>query len=236
MEWKIVVEQKSIPASKMAMCICDMWDQHWSRGATERVGQLAPKINQLINRARDLGIQIIHAPSETLSFYENSPARNRMRFQNKNEMKKVVKQFKSFKSRSYPLPIDDSDGGSDTPHLDKYRANTMVWRRQIPDIIIDESCDGISDSGPEIYSFLKDRGNEYYFLMGVHTNMCVLNRTFGIKAMRHTDLHVGFIRDLTDAMYNPAKRPYVSHEEGTRLVCDYIEKFYCPTLLSSNFV
>lgn len=24
--------------------------------------------------------------------------------------------------------------------------------------------------------------------------------------------------------------PYVSHEEGTRLVVEYIEKFWCPTI------
>ncbi len=41
-------------------------------------------------------------------------------------------------------------------------------------------------------------------------------------------------RDLTDAMYNPYRPPYVSHEEGTRLIIEYIEKFWCPTMLSSD--
>ena len=40
------------------------------------------------------------------------------------------------------------------------------------------------------------------------------------------------IRALTDAMYNPAMPPYVSHEEGTNLVVGYIEKFWCPTMTS----
>jgi hypothetical protein len=40
---------------------------------------------------------------------------------------------------------------------------------------------------------------------------------------------IALIRDLTDALYNPARPPYVSHEEGTRLVVEYIEKFWCPT-------
>jgi hypothetical protein len=42
------------------------------------------------------------------------------------------------------------------------------------------------------------------------------------------------VRDLTDAMYNPGKRPYVSHGEGTALVVGYIEKFYCPTIDSAQ--
>jgi hypothetical protein len=32
-------------------------------------------------------------------------------------------------------------------------------------------------------------------------------------------------------MYNPEMPPYVSHEEGTRLVIEYIEKFWCLTSL-----
>ena len=70
--------------------------------------------------------------------------------------------------------------------------------------------------------------------MGVHTNMCVLNRSFGIKAMTRRGVDVMLCRDLTDAMYDPAKPPYVSHDEGTRLVVEYIEKFWCPTITSED--
>jgi hypothetical protein len=36
--------------------------------------------------------------------------------------------------------------------------------------------------------------------------------------------------DYTDAMYNPKMPPYVSHDEGTRLVVSHIQKYYCPTV------
>jgi len=49
-------------------------------------------------------------------------------------------------------------------------------------------------------------------------------------------VNIMLCRDLTDAMYNPAKPPYVSHEEGTRLIIEYIEKFWCPTVESGNLV
>jgi hypothetical protein len=35
-------------------------------------------------------------------------------------------------------------------------------------------------------------------------------------------------------MYNPGMPPYVSHDEGTALVVEYIEKFYSPTIDSSQ--
>jgi hypothetical protein len=60
--------------------------------------------------------------------------------------------------------------------------------------------------------------------------MCILNRSFGIKNMLRRGYKTLLVRDLTDAMYNPERAPYVSHEEGTALVVGYIEKFYCPTI------
>ena len=232
--WNDIIIQETIPTDKIAICICDMWDQHWSTGATERVAQLAVKINEVVNAARSKGIQIIHAPSETLDFYENSPARKRLLISDQKELKKLRKWFLSFKFPKKKLPIDHSGGGSDTPQVDRYKPNTLVWKRQIATIEIDETVDGISDSGAEIYKFLKAKGIEYYFIMGVHTNMCVLGRSFGIKQMSKAGFKVALVRDLTDAMYNPAQIPYVSHEAGTALVCDYIEKFYCPSMFSKN--
>src|ERR1035438_7909679 len=66
--------------------------------------------------------------------------------------------------------------------------------------------------------------------MGVHTNMCVLNRPFAIKRMTALGIRCILVRDLTDAMYNPEDPPHVSHDAGTQLVIEYIEKFWweCP--------
>jgi len=44
------------------------------------------------------------------------------------------------------------------------------------------------------------------------------------------------VRDLTDAMYNPRRPPYVSHEKGTELVVEYIEKYWCPSILSDDLL
>ena len=128
------------------------------------------------------------------------------------------------------LPIDDSDGGSDTGEKPWHKA----WTRQHPAIIIDEERDMVSDDGREIYSCLRACGTRFLVVMGVHTNMCVLNRSFGIKQMVRWGVPVALVRDLTDTMYNPAMPPYVSHAEGTRLVVEYIEKFWCPTILSAD--
>jgi hypothetical protein len=42
------------------------------------------------------------------------------------------------------------------------------------------------------------------------------------------------LRDLTDAMYDPQDAPHVSHQQGTELVVEYIEKYWSPTALSEE--
>jgi hypothetical protein len=73
-------------------------------------------------------------------------------------------------------------------------------------------------------------------IMGVHTNMCVLGRTFAIRQMTRWDVRCVLVRDLTDTMYNPRMRPFVSHDEGTELVIQHVEKYLCPTLTSQDLL
>jgi nicotinamidase-related amidase len=223
-QWMEMINPKSLSADKICLLICDMWDQHWSRGAAERVNEMAPQMNAVVSAARRQGCHVIHAPSETLSFYENHPARQRMK------TVPSVKPLHPTRHPNPPLPIDDRDGGSDTGEKPWYRA----WTRQHPAIEIDTQRDVISDDGLEIYSYLQQQKFDFVLILGVHTNMCVLNRSFGIKQLVRWKVPVALVRDLTDTMYNPARSPYVSHVEGTRLVVEYIEKFWCPTVLSQD--
>jgi hypothetical protein len=135
--------------------------------------------------------------------------------------------------RDYPQPVDSSDGGSDT--VDVNPPGTHVWTRQTGKIIIDQSRDLISgDEGDRLYANIVSRGIKFLIYAGVHTNMCILNRSFGIKNMLRRGFRTALVRDLTDAMYNPGMPPYVSHGEGTALIVEYIEKFYSPTIDSSQ--
>jgi len=130
------------------------------------------------------------------------------------------------------LPIDDSDGGCDCePQCAQYGA----WTAQHPAIEINDE-DAISDNGREIYNLLAQYGIENVIILGVHTNMCVLGRPFGIRQMARLNRNPVLVRDLTDAMYNPRKAPKVSHAEGTELVVQHVEKYWCPTVLSADLL
>ncbi|HCP13999.1 MAG TPA: protein-signal peptide and transmembrane prediction, partial [Planctomycetaceae bacterium] len=55
--------------------VCDMWDNHWCRPSAERVAELAPQMNEVLQAARARGLLIIHCPSDTLDFYKDTPQR-----------------------------------------------------------------------------------------------------------------------------------------------------------------
>jgi type 1 glutamine amidotransferase len=73
-------------------------------------------------------------------------------------------------------------------------------------------------------------------VMGVHTNMCVLGRPFSIRQMVYQGKNVLLMRDMTDSMYNSRKPPRVSHVRGTEMVIEHIEKYWCPTITSSDIL
>jgi hypothetical protein len=64
--------------AETAIIVCDMWDDHHCKIAAQRVSVLAPRMNQVLTAARDRGVMIIHAPSETMSVYAGTPYRARM--------------------------------------------------------------------------------------------------------------------------------------------------------------
>ena len=101
---------------------------------------------------------------------------------------------------------------------------------------IDQDKDIISDSGVEIWNVLEQRGIQNVILAGVHLNMCVSGRPFGLRQMAQNGKHVVLMRDMTDTMYNPMMEPHVSHFEGTALFVQHVEKYICPTMTSDQLI
>lgn len=230
--WRLTGQELQWDASKTAIVICDMWNEHWCKGATERVAEMAPRMNEVIKAARAKGVFIIHAPSDTMDFYKDTPQRKRA--QNAPAAKPPV-ELKRWcnldPAKEAPLPIDDSDGGCDELPQCKHGS---PWRRQIATIEVADQ-DAITDSA-EAYNLLQERGIENVIVMGVHANICVLGRPFSIRQMVGVGKNVVLMRDLTDTMYNSRRSPFVSHFRGTDLIVGHIEKYWCASITSADFV
>ena len=219
--------------ARTAIIICDMWDTHTCDLSAQRVAAMAPRMNQVVSASRSLGVMIIHAPSDTMKYYEGTPQRLRMqRAPVASSPTPILTRCPRDSAEERNFPIDDSAGGCDDPIL-KNSTGPYPWTRQHPALDV-VGFDGVSDNGQEIYNFCKQEGIVNVALMGVHTNICILNRSFGIRQMTQLGFQVVLVRDLTDAMYDPRTRPFVSHMRGTELVIEHIESKWCPSIMSDG--
>lgn len=224
---KEVAVRVTIDPAKTAVVVCDMWDDHWCKSASARCAELAKAADPVLKACRDRGMTIVHCPSDCMKFYEDHPSRKRML---------AVEKAAPPKGKDLPnppLPVDDSDGGCDD---EKPAKQFRAWTRQHAAIEIDGERDYVTDSGADVYSLMAKKGLTTLIVMGVHTNMCVLNRTFAIKQMVKWGKDVYLVRDLTDAMYNPKMKPFVTHQKGTELIVEHIEQHWCPTIESKGLV
>jgi lysophospholipase L1-like esterase/nicotinamidase-related amidase len=235
--------------SRTAIIVCDMWDLHHCKNAVVREGEMAPRMNEVLEKARAAGVLIIHAPSSCMKPYDGTPARERAKSapaaaRIPNQIGEWCKQIPAEEAAAYP--IDQSDGGEDDDPDEhaKWAAELAAkglnpkapWTRQIDVLRIDQEKDAISDSGVEIWNLLESRDIDQVILMGVHVNMCVAGRPFGLRQMAKNGKRVVLMRDLTDAMYNPKRWPFVSHVRGTELFIGHVEKRICPTITSDQIL
>jgi nicotinamidase-related amidase/type 1 glutamine amidotransferase len=233
--------------NQTAVIVCDMWDSHHCVNAVRRVGQLAPRIDAFCDSLRERGVKIIHAPSGCMKTYQDNPARRRAMTtppaaSMPDQIGAWCDQIPSEEAAVYP--IDQSQGGEDDdPEEHRLWAERLAalgrkppapWRQQVDAIEIDQRQDYISDSGTEIWSVLAANNIQNVILVGVHTNMCVLGRPFGLRRLASAGKNVVLARDLTDTMYDPRAWPYANHFTGTDLIIGHIERYVCPTISSDQ--
>jgi nicotinamidase-related amidase len=240
---------ESWPASKTALIVCDVWDAHHCLNAVKRLNEFAPRLNDVVQEARRRGATIIHAPSDCMDAYADHPGRKRAlaaptAASLPGDITSWCSSIPAEEKAEYP--IDQSDGGEDDDPAEhaawadelaaQGRNPKMPWKQQLATIEIDAEHDFITDRGDEVWNILEARGIEHVILTGVHVNMCVLGRPFGLRQLTRHGKHAVLMRDMTDSMYNPARWPFVSHAEGTRRVIDHIERHVCPTITSDQLL
>jgi nicotinamidase-related amidase len=231
-----------------AVIVVDMWDTHHCYNAVKRVEEMAPRMNEVLEKCRSLGMTIVHAPSSCMDAYKDHPGRKRAMDapKAKNLPKDIgvwCHMIDSEKNGKYP--IDASDGGCDSDPVEQEKHKQALikmgrkpgspWLSQIA-VLKMHDIDIVSDKGDEIWNVLEDRKINNVIILGVHTNMCVLGRPFGLRQMAKNGKNVVLMRDMTDTMYNPKMSPYVNHYKGTGLIIEHIEKFVCPTITSDQII
>jgi nicotinamidase-related amidase len=229
--------------SETAIIICDMWACHPCPHATARLRELATELNKVLKDARKQGVLIIHSPSGGMEHYsEDLPAR-----------KKSAEYRKGFGNPVHWNYWEHANGSNQVSQLSNPRETGAPWplpngdsrcrelgepsepfsNEQTEFIDIDDN-DILTDDFKEIKDYLKANGYKNVILAGVHTDICVVGRPFGLRAMSKAGYNTVLMRDMTDCAWNCASRQRNApdHYTGQRLLSAYIEQFVCPTITS----
>ena len=149
------------PPSRSAIIVCDMWDLHHCRNAVIREGEMAPRMNEVLEKARAAGVLIIHAPSACMPAYEGTRARDRAKAapaapRIPNQIAEWCTKIPSEETAIYPL--DQSDGGEDDDPDEhaKWAAELAAkgldpkapWTKQIDVLRIDQEKDCLLYTSP----------------------------------------------------------------------------------------
>ena len=126
--YPVVKDEKWTP-QQTAIIVCDMWDQHWCQGASRRVAEIAPRMNEVLEKAREMGIFIIHSPSGCMEPYKETAARKRAQMAPMSKAAPAgianwCEKIPAEEKGAYP--IDQGNGGCDChPHC----KTGNPWRR-----------------------------------------------------------------------------------------------------------
>ena len=239
---EVATRQIEFDFKEAAVIICDMWDTHHCISAARRTAEMAPRMNEVISGIRKEGALIIHAPNGCMAFYDGSPQRSRaqeaphadapFRFGwNGWESDREVEIRAKLRGEVLPGGLTDIGPCSCHASVPCCEDGHYPWIRQNEGIDIADE-DAITDDGQQVYNLLQQRAIENVMVMGVHTNVCVLSQPYGIRQLYYVGKKPLLCRDLTDSFHEYDG----GHFQGTDLIIEYIERFWCPTVTSDQLV
>lgn len=219
-------------AARAAVVVCDMWDTHHCVTAARRAAEMASRMNAVLGSLRAQGALIVHAPDGCMGSYAGTPARLRAVHAPFVPVPHPIDWHTWEPDEGTALPATLTDPGwcacaSAEPCGDA----ASPWTRQTA--LIDIAPDDVvTDDGQEFFNVLAERGIADVLVMGVHTNVCVLSRPYGIRQLVYWGKRPVLCRDLTDAFHQDPR----GHAWGTAQVVAHIERRWCPTVTSDQLV
>ena len=222
------------PADAPAVVVCDMWDAHHCVSAARRVVEMAPRMDAVLRALRERGALVVHAPAGCMDHYRDTPARRRAieaphaqaphPFDWNDWEPDEIAALPATLTAPGPCSCDAAEpcGDAAPPH---------PWTRQTALLEIGPD-DAVTDDGQELFNLLAQRGIEDVVVMGVHTNVCVLGRPYGIRQLAYVGKRPVLCRDLTDSFHRDPR----GHAWGTAQVVAHVERRWCPTVTSDELV
>jgi hypothetical protein len=214
----IVLTKEEIDPRKVGIVVVDMWNFHWCKTSAARVTALVPRMSHALEAAHSMGMTIFWCPSDVADNYAGT----------------IQYQAAVSAPRHTPPPMKDlvcppaPDGGGCTCGGERCLGN-YGWDAMNPDLHMHED-DFMPNDVETLYSLCVEHGITYLIYFGVHTQICLLGKSIGLKNMTQLGFHCILARDLTDAhgLYDPEKG--ITPDQFTSNVVAHFEKYLAPTI------
>ena len=213
-----LVESEHLATYRIGIVAIDMWNWHWCKTSTQRVGALVPRMNRVLDQARRMGIQVFWCPTDSINTYNGMHQREI-----------------AVATQGMPLPQVNEitcpparDGGGCTCGPQRCRGN-FGWDGMHPEIRIHR--DDLMPNDPEVlYALCREKGITHLIYMGVHTQVCVLGKSVGVANLLKAGVRCILARDLTDAhgVYLPEEG--FTPDDLTQEVVEHFESHLVPTI------
>jgi len=215
---QIHVVNEKVDPSRIGVIAVDVWNFHWCKTATMRVDAIVPRMNKALEAARSLGMTVMLCPSDVVDNYVGYPQREAVFALPKIAVPSLVNVT------CPPVP----DAGGCACGRERCAVN-YGWDGMHPDLRIGDS-DLMPDTQAEVYAICRQNNLTHLIYVGFHTQVCLLGKPMGLKAMMSAGLHCVLARDLTDAHpgYDPARD--FTPDLNTAQVVEHFEKHLAPTI------
>jgi hypothetical protein len=215
---KIILTAEKVDPKRIGVIAVDVWNFHWCKTATMRVDAIVPRMNKALDAARSLGMTVMLCPSDVVDNYVGYPQREAIFALPKLSVPNVVNVT------CPPVP----DAGGCACGRERCAVN-YGWDGMHPALRIADD-DLMPDTQAEVYAICQKYGLTHLIYVGFHTQVCLLGKPMGLKAMKSAGLNCVLARDMTDAHpgYDPARN--FTPDINTEQVVEHFEKYLAPTI------
>jgi len=188
--------ERDLPIAQTALVMVDCWDLH-PIGSHERLTaqMMRERLKPVLDACRRLGMTVVHAPSPPQA--KHYPQWTH--FAGPDEL-----------GMTPPAPPPDwppeafrRREGEFAPFARPKEPRDEVWRtqfaerRRIADVLGPEPGDFVVATGEQLHRLLRHRQILHLLYAGFATNICVLYRDYGTRAMAARGYNVVLLRDCT---------------------------------------
>lgn len=210
----------------------DMWRSHWCTYYNDREFFFTPRINEMLQRFRQLSVPVVQISMSVDAFNGNTKQRQEGRKVVAKGALDVLEKYNAQAARyhkDYIPGFADTCVYTDQERFGKYRDNR--FSKQIAIAEDDYFVQNFKESAESFVGL----GAKHVIILGQHTNMCLMAV---FLYCQQVGLDLIIVRDLVDAcwLYKYQKKHVKNHTAGNVAVNDYFDKVIGSSVLSYDLI